>query len=292
MKLASSCWVYIVVIFLGACGKDNEPGMEVFSAQPIAKEVPEGYAPEASGIVDSYINDGQLWLIQDGGNPAELLPLSHEGIPGPKLRIEGVVNRDWEEVFIGAGPMQGKPYLYIADIGDNFKEYGEYTILRFPEPLKDIGVVNTVEKIGFRYEDGRSRNANAILVDPKSLDILILTKEADKVDIYTIAYPQLSNAINQASFRGSLNLGSITAASLAPGGTGILLRNYKEAYYWNTTSSTPLIDALAVQPAVVSLVREPQGEAISFSSKGDGFFTLSEQGPASEKVRLMFYSRK
>lgn len=292
MNLASCCWVYSVVIFICACGKENNAGSGVFSSQPIAKEVPEGYAPEASGIADSYINDGQLWLIQDRGNPAELLQLSQEGIPGPKLRIEGVVNRDWEEIFIGAGPLQGRPYLYIADIGDNFKAFGEYTILRFLEPSKDIGVVDVVEKIVFRYEDGQSRNAEAMLVDPKSLDILILTKEDAKVDIYSIAYPQLTNANNLARFRGTLTLGSITAASLAPGGTGILLRNYKEAYYWNTTSSTPLIDALAAQPAMVSLVREPQGEAIGFSSKGDGFFTLSEQGPTSEKVRLLFYSRK
>ena len=51
-----------------------------------------------------------------------------------KIIIKPAVNRDWEDIALGNGPVAGTNYIYLADIGDNSIDSSQYYIYRFAEP--------------------------------------------------------------------------------------------------------------------------------------------------------------
>src|SRR5690606_18339368 len=109
--------------------------------------------PEASGLADSKINSGYLWVLEDSGNPPVLYLLKHDGTLSDSVMIDGALNRDWEDMALAGGPAAGKNYLYIGDIGDNNAQYPDCTIYRFVEPLMGVGKVAEFDTIRFKYED-------------------------------------------------------------------------------------------------------------------------------------------
>jgi hypothetical protein len=57
-----------------ACSKETPK-----NTSPDAYPLAAGVAEEASGIADSRLNPGMLWVQEDSGNPPELHLLSHQG---------------------------------------------------------------------------------------------------------------------------------------------------------------------------------------------------------------------
>ncbi|MDB5242293.1 MAG: hypothetical protein JWP57_2918, partial [Spirosoma sp.] len=105
-----------------------------FSSDPTATPVSPGQIDEASGMVDSRSQPGNLWIQQDSGNPAELFLLGYDGQVKGKMAVSNSSNRDWEELAMGPGPKEGQNYLYIGDIGDNNGQNQTNQIYRLPEP--------------------------------------------------------------------------------------------------------------------------------------------------------------
>src|SRR5882724_7777911 len=69
---------------------------------------------EASGLVASYQNVGCLWSLNDSGNSAEVFLIDSTGKTKLVCKLEGVKNRDWEDIAMGPGPKPGKRYVYVA----------------------------------------------------------------------------------------------------------------------------------------------------------------------------------
>ena len=44
-------------------------------------------------------------------------------------------NRDWEDIAVGPGPVDGKNYVYVGEIGDNDAKYRFKRVYRFEEPV-------------------------------------------------------------------------------------------------------------------------------------------------------------
>lgn len=72
---------------------------------------------ESSGVADSRINPGYLWVVEDSGNPPALSLLGHDGKILKTVHIRSAINHDWEEMAIAKGPDPALDYLYVADIG-------------------------------------------------------------------------------------------------------------------------------------------------------------------------------
>ena len=62
------------------------------------------FIKEASGIADSKMSPGFLWVEVDSGNPPRLYLLSHDALTEKKVYIKGATNRDWEDIALAAGP--------------------------------------------------------------------------------------------------------------------------------------------------------------------------------------------
>src|SRR6185503_18688004 len=184
---------FILFLFIPilACRKEGPGGNDPvkFASVPVSTMIQPGVIDEASGITDSKVNAGYLWVEQDSGNPGDIILLSYSGNIFKKINIRSAVNRDWEDIATGNGPTAGVNYLYVADIGDNNKVHSQYIIYRFPEPLATTDTVSVYDQIRFHYPDG-SHDAEAILVDNASKDIYIITKRDALSSIYRLKYPQ------------------------------------------------------------------------------------------------------
>lgn len=262
-----------------------------FSGDPTATPIQPGLIDEASGLADSRSMPGNLWIEQDSGNPAELSLIGYDGSVKGKISIPNSTNNDWEDMTIGPGPQDGKNYIYIADIGDNNAQRPTCVLYRFVEPTSLQQPISLVERINYKYPDG-SRDAEAIIVDPQTRDIWIISKREDKVHLYRLPYPQNINEVTTLQAYGELPFSYVTSAGISPDGTEILLRTYVQIYYWKRESGQSIADAMQKGTAKQLVAHaEPQGEAICFDKEAKGFFTISERASAAS-VNLYYYARK
>ncbi|GAB2561047.1 PE-PGRS family protein [Spirosoma aerophilum] len=268
-----------------------------FASEPTVAPVAPGQIDEASGIVDSRSQPGNVWIEQDSGSPAELALLGHDGNVKGKITIPTIANRDWEELSIGPGPQSGVNYIYIGEIGDNNAQYPTVQIYRLPEPASLQAPITQIDRINFRYPNG-PRDAEAMFVDPKTRDIFVISKREDKVHLYGLAYPQNTSDLITAndfgelpSFGGGL-ANYVTGAAISPDGNEILVRTYTAVYYWRRDAGQSIPDALQFGTRRTLVTRlEPQGEAICFDKDAKGFFTISEKANAAS-VNLYYYAKK
>lgn len=286
---------YLTVFLLLTLSSCNEifPGKKSdrFSTTPDKFPVQPGLVDEASGIVASRTMDGRLWVQEDSGTPAQINLMTTDGKLEKRFPLSGIANRDWEDLAIGPGPQDGVSYLYLADIGDNFKQNDISYVYRFPEPKNTDETVGGIERISFRYSDG-PRNAEAILLDPQTRDLWVVTKDEQKVRIYRLAYPQNTSDVNKADYYGELPLNVITGGSVSADGNEILLISYLGAYHWRRKSGQSLADALQ-KNNYTSLATDPigtQSEAICFDKGNNGYYTLPEKGTQAS-VTLNYYKR-
>ena len=65
--------IVLVLLSFAACRKPVATANEQpFASKPSSMPVMPGIVDEASGMADSYTNDGALWVQQDSGNPPDL----------------------------------------------------------------------------------------------------------------------------------------------------------------------------------------------------------------------------
>ncbi len=279
-------WLAVIVsclvsITLSGCQEQEEPlNVQYEVSEPVLKQVTPLIA-ESSGIADSRRNPGYLWVQEDGSNPTQLYLLGHDGKTAKTVFIKGAQNRDWEDMALVNGN------LYIADIGDNNAAFEENVIYTFPEPAATTDTIYTFDKIRYKYPDG-AHDAEAFLVDPGTNDIYIITKRDSASQVYKLSYPYNLNATNVVKLVSSLNYNNVVSAALSEEAGGIILKTYTSLIYYKRNGNQPIESALKNTPVKLPYVLEPQGEAVTFTANGKGYFTLSEKGFATDQ-RLYYY---
>lgn len=247
---------------------------------------------EISGLAMSVANPGLFWTHNDSGNPAIVYLVDENLKVRLSCRLEGVRNRDWEDIAVGPGPDKTKRYVYVADIGDNDARHEVKRIYRFEEPrLTDQGGeirITSFDTITFSLEDGM-KDTETIMIHPRTHDIYLVSKREKPVYVYQLKYPFGDDTLTARKVV-SLPLTQIVAGNFSPDGREVVMKNYDNIYYWNLAGK-PLEEALKEAPGVLNYTDEPQGEAIAFNLDGSGFYTLSEK-IRGEKTYLYYYARK
>ena len=86
---------------------------------------------------------------------------------------------DWEDIAVGPGPDGDGDFLYVGDIGDNGAERRSVTVYRVAEPeaapVPPGVALSGAEAIELTYPGGPV-DAEALLVDPRTGDLVIVTK--------------------------------------------------------------------------------------------------------------------
>ena len=280
-----------------ALQQDDAEISKLFTGARIVAPIEFSGLNEASGLAQSHSNSNYLWSHNDSGGAPHLFLFNMKGEDSGRLIFENALNRDWEDMSIGKGPIDGLSYLYVADIGDNNAVRNVLSIYRTPEPnLKEskIPLTSTIiesdyDKLDFVYEDG-ARDAEAIFVDPNSKDIYIVTKREPEVRLYKVSYPQELERVDTARFLTTIPYTFITAADLSFSGNELLVKNYENVYYWKRTKGETIMDMLSKVPLRLTYQSEAQGEAVAWSIDGARYFTISESD-GETPVNILEYSR-
>lgn len=268
-----------------------EEGLATFNATPTINELNVSYLDEVSGIVPSFNTSGGLWLMEDSGSQPKLELINEQGVHLRTLNFNGS-NRDWEDIAIGPGPDAGKKYIYLAEIGDNSVVHSSYYIYRFEEPTANQISINTYETIEFVYPNNVSYNAETLLVDPKTKDLYVITKDQLNVRVYRLAYPQNTSAINTAEFLGTIGYWALVGGDISPAGDEILLKSYSAVYYWKIKEGESIYQTLKrTHDITAPYIIEPQGEAVCWDVNASGYYTISEKAGQASNPKLYYYSK-
>lgn len=269
----------------------------LFSTSSIAVNFKRQDYKELSGIASSQNYAGVLYVHEDSGNSNEVYISNTKGEDLGKIILDGVSNRDWEDIAYGPGPDPAKKYIYVAEIGDNDSKYSSVFIYRFPEPVIDVNssgnmVHVTPDKLQFTYPKG-AVNAESLLIDPLTKDLYIATKEQSKSTLYVAKYPQSSTTSTVLTPLALLPFDLLTAGDISSDGTEILLRNTGQIWYWKRGLNETVAKTILRKPLDAPYSRnEHQGEAVCFAADGSGYFTTSETKKFPGSISAVsFYQR-
>jgi len=277
--------LFLSLLLLAGCHKSVAPpptSQAVFDTAPSAMPLTP-VLKEVSGIADSKTAPGHLWAEEDSGNPPQLWLIAYDGTVQKKVYLKGATNHGWEDMCRNGND------LYVGDFGDNNMVRTAYAIYKFAEPEETADTVYNFQKIIYQYPEG-SHDADALLVDPATNDIYIITKQDTPSAIYKIAFPYSTTSTNTAERVGTLSYTGAVGAALSPDGTELLVKTYVTMYYYKRGDKS-IEAALQTAPTILPYKVEPQGEAVTFAADNSGFFTLSEKALASN-INLYFYKRR
>jgi hypothetical protein len=285
--------LFTILVYSAACSqKSDKVDSAIFLKGTELAEVTNPRLEEMSGLAASVNNAGLLWTHNDSGNSAEVFLINDKLEIKLTCKLKDVVNRDWEDIAVGPGPLPGKNYVYVADIGDNLAIFPYKKIYRFEEPTltkdTDEVLISEFDTITFALE-GIKKDAESIMIDPATKNIYVISKWEEPESLYELKYPYSTKDTLTASVLMTLPLLRIVAADFSDDGREVIMKNYKNVYYWKIDK--PLHEALIEPPHIVEYELEPQGEAITFAKDGSGFFTVGEKNK-NKKSYLWFYPRK
>ncbi len=237
---------------------------------------------ELSGIAVSRRNPGVLYVHNDSGDAPRIYAIDEKAQLLGACNLQGAQARDWEDIAVGPGPDPSLSYVYVADIGDNGGKRPEIIVYRVPEPKLDAGTpfgqmtIGPADAIRLVYPDG-PRDAETLLVDPLTRDLYIISKRDLLPRVYRAAYPQSTTQQIRLEQVALLPLGTFpTGGDVSPDGRRVIVRGMFNAALWERPVGEPLWRAFSDKPKAIPVASEPQGEAICFDSKGQGYFTISE----------------
>jgi hypothetical protein len=292
-SITSLCLILIIAYSCSSQHKQQPGFADLFATGNNKGKLSNPILNEVSGIDASIKNPGKLWTHNDSGGTSEVFLLNENGQHVGTVKLEGIKNRDWEDITVGEGPEAGKSYLYIADIGDNEAKHDVKYIYRLEEPSLTNGQsisISAVDTIAFQLENGK-RDTEAIMIDDATKDLYIFSKREANVFLYALPFPQRTDTITIARKIATLPFTQLVAADFDSEHAEALVKSYDTIYYWKKGPDETILNMLTRKGQRLAYKPEPQGEAICFSDSGDGYYTLSEEAKG-EKPRLFFYKRK
>lgn len=279
----SACAVLVLI----RCGPAEQVS-EHFEAGELRGVNENRKLEETSGLVASKKFPGFMWAHNDSGHDPDLFLLDSTAQTKAAFHITGAKNRDWED--IARLSTDSTSMLFIGDIGDNNRRHRLKVIYCIPEPDRLDSLTELIPTDTLFIEvAGGYRDMEALMADPVSQHLYLISKREQQVKVYEIGYPYPTDTFTLEPVL-EIPVTKVTAADISPDGQEILMKNYSEVYYWRRLPGQSIVEALKVPPMLLAYEREPQGESIAWALDGSGYFTLSENGKG-ERGRLYFYRR-
>ncbi len=223
---------------------------------------------EISGMTYSQRHDNVIYLHNDSSGGPRIYAvdaLTCETLA--TLTVAGIEARDMEAIGSGRDA-KGRPVLWIGDIGDNRSSWPEVRLHRVREPkvLRDRTVASRTYR--FTYPE-RPLDAEALLADPASSRVWVVTKQLAKGTMYALPKRMSRSEVNVATAVGTTGA-LVTDGSVSPDGTRFALRDYVDAEVFD--GLPPGADAQTVY-----LPLQLQGEAMTWTQDGAALLVASER---------------
>ena len=272
-------WALVGVAACGGpapCGDWSEPASAGYLARADISE--------ASGLVASRSHAEVLWTHNDAGDAARVFALGADGSDQGELTLvdeegEAMGASDQEDIAAGVG-VDGSPWVYVGDIGDNEARRTQVEVLAFEEPeaLGDQEV--EAQAIQLLYPDG-PQDAETLLFDPLDNGLYILTKASNGLSQVYRADPHAPGS-QELEWVGELELGGqdlpgsriLTGGDISADGGEIILRTASNLFAWTREAGASLMDTLGGSACRGPTPAEEQGESIAIS--GGDLYTVGE----------------
>jgi len=295
MSFSLRLWFCALVCLPSACSGE---GAE-FSKQRGTVRLESAQVTEASGLAASSRGDGFLWMLNDSGGQPELYLAGTDGTDRGSVQVEGVRNIDWES--LDSFTWEGKPWLLIADVGDNEARRESCSLWIVPEPelpgagKKLAGSLKPGWTIQFRYPDG-PRDCEAVAVDAVRGKIILITKRTVPPEVYELPLAPgkrgtlVAERVGQTEVRpprGGLPHpygAQPTGMGISPDGSVAAVLSYIAVFLFPRSPEESWAEAFARAPVVLQRHGLTQAEALAFSRDGKELFVVSE-GRRSPLVR-------
>ena len=225
---------------------------------------------ESSGLAASAVHDGVVYTHNDSDDGPYVYAVDGEGKTVATLTLPDAPARDWEAIAPGPGP-DGKPSLFVGDIGDNITGWDEIRVMRFAEPDKLADGEVDYKLFRFRYADSKSRNAEALLVHPKTGRLYVVSKNDQGGAVYRAPETLKTGSINILRKVADAPA-TVTDGAFTLDGEHAVLRGYFYADIVDPGRDWAKVDKLqapwGMQGESVAATRD--AEAMMFGSEGLG----------------------
>ncbi|MFF2846974.1 WD40 repeat domain-containing protein [Streptomyces sp. NPDC058001] len=236
---------------------------------------------ESSGLAASRTHPGVYWTHNDSDDGAYLYAVdARTGETVATVTMSGVGSpRDVEAISLGP---DGK--LYVGDIGDNLDGSWDHVwIYTLPEPkeLRDQTVKATQYDV--RYADG-ARNAEALMVHPKTGRVYIADKKEDGGSLYE-GPAQLSTTGTNVFRRIAATDLWVTDGAFSPDGTHLALRGYFGGVLFSWQDGKPKRQgrlSVPLQGQGESVTYTPDGTTLLYGSEGEQSAVQPGKVPGAE----------
>jgi hypothetical protein len=241
-----------------------------------------------------------IWVVNDSGHPAVLYAVRTDGHDQGQVAVTGAVNIDWED--LAGFERAGRPYILIADVGDNRAVRDTVRIYIVAEPARRTtggfpARMTVAWQFDFRYEDG-PRDCEGVGVDTREGRILLVTKRTTPPQIYALPLQPAVDGVQTARRIGTVpripppttrdlitnpRFGALqsqpTALDIRSDNRLAVVLTYKDAYLFPRQAGEAWGTALGRQPLVVTLPRLKQKETGCLTPDGRRLYVSSEQRP-------------
>jgi len=295
--------VLLCLLCLSACAaapEDNSPDSAIVQIGKLQNSK----IHEASGLAHSLRQEGRLWTLNDSGSSAILYALGEDGSDHGSVVLRGAKNKDWED--LASFKFNGRSWLLVADIGDNFGHRENVSLYIVEEPDPATGEVTPSWQIDFKYPDG-PKDAEAVAVDESSHVAYVLSKRTIPARLYSIplntdtvgantvstanylgtvdSLPQPTEEdLNQALARKSWHW-QPTAMDFSPDGDAAVISTYRAVYLYQRQGDETWIDALQKSPVSFALGNIEGAEAVSLG-EGEIFVTVEASGAPIYRIKI------
>lgn len=239
---------------------------------------------ESSGLAASRTRPGLFWTHNDAGNPAVLYAFSDKGEDLGAYLVQAASSADWED--LASFTLGGKPWLLIADVGDNLVQRKTYTLYLVAEPPVAAKPAKPVAlplaaRVDFTYEDG-PHNCESMGVDPVRQEVILVSKTSGaECKAYALPLPR-EKAVRGAVARAlaTLRIPTTTAMDVSPDGRRAIVLTYGDAYEYTRGEKEDWAAAFARPPRTLRMPARPQGESVAYGPDGRTLYLTSEGAPA------------
>ena len=253
---------------------------------------------EVSGLAASQTQPGRYWSNNDGGNGETLQLIEADGTRVSGLVVADVTNTDWED--IASFRLDGKPYLLVADTGDNggLRKTLKLHVIEEPAKVRDGDRVPVAWTIEFAWPDG-ARDCEAVAVDAARGEVLLVSKTRVPPELFRLPLQPKDAAPQVAELVGTLSgitqpreqelrenpvygryRSQVSAADLSPNGRVLAVLNYSRIYFFIRPRGRAWTQSLLGRAAALDFPWLPQAEAIAFSLDGSTLLIGGEPRPS------------
>ncbi|WP_242900578.1 hypothetical protein [Actinomadura terrae] len=224
---------------------------------------------ESSGLAASARHPGVVYTHNDSGGVPRVYALGPDGRVRAVLTLAGAGARDWEAMALGKDD-QGRPAIYVADIGDNLGGAWPYvTIYRIPEPAQLRTQIIQATRFRIKYADG-PRNAETMMINPRTNRVYIASK------LFSGKLYEGPERLRTGGFNVMRKVGGAPAmatdGAFSPDGRTCVIRTYFGARMYTVDSGGRPGKSLGS----VSIPFQGQGESITYTPDGRSFLAGSE----------------